>query len=412
MDDRKRLALTVEEVELRRCAFVSYAELDLMGGHRTHILGFAKALARQSDSVMLNPTPIDAATDSPLEYVQIIYPQQRIPFFSYSNAILSCLSGVHRQKHFDFVYLRSVGGYRDLVTLLWARMNRLPLTIEVNGLLHEEYAALTSDVRQSVRQRISLHANLALLGVNYRLADRVVAVTSNIRDYLVKHHGVLEPNIRVFSNGVDTELFHPMERAVCKSELGLPTERRYIGFVGTLMPWQGVDDLITAFHLLAQQHIDWHLLIVGARGHDQIVAKLVSELAIDDRVTFTGQVDHRTVVKYINACDVVVVPKKPLGSGYSPMKIYEYLACGRPVVASHLPGLEFVQSAGVGVTFRAGDPNDLAKAITELMGLEPVAWHSVGVKARRLAVELYSWDKIVREIVAFAVGNEVSQSEF
>jgi glycosyltransferase involved in cell wall biosynthesis len=376
-----------------------------MDGQRTHILDFARALARQVQITVLNPTTPTAIDGMGLDYVQIVYPKQKIPVISYSRAIVQYLNLAHKQRNFDWLYLRSAGGYVDLVTLLWARTARVPTVIEVNGLLQEEYALSKPDGGWNWRARISMFGVFALLGINYRMANRAVAVTDNIRNYLIMHYGVRATKVGVFSNGVDTALFHPIDRDTCKIELGLSLQKRYVGYVGSLVAWQGVDDLLVAFHSVATQHPDWCLLIVGGGNQENWLRDLANQLQLGESVRFVGQVPHDIVVKYVNACDAVSVPKKPLGSGYSPIKIYEYLACGRPVLSSFLPGIEFVQTEGVGATFRTQDPDDLARALLEIMSLSEHEWYEMSKRARQLALKDYSWDIIAQRIISFAIGN-------
>jgi glycosyltransferase involved in cell wall biosynthesis len=386
-----------------QCAFVSFVDLSVMDGRRAHILGFGNALARQLPVVMVNPTMRDVVTDANLDYVQLRYPKRKIPMFSYSKVTIDCLSCVNRQRRLKWIYIRSTGTYLDLVTLLWAKARGLTAVLEVNGLLKEEYLVIAPQSGWGWRTKFLINTSLVFLRISCRIASRIVAVTEGIRSHLIKDYGIEQTRIGVFSNGVDTIKFHPLDRDACKAELGLISNARYVGFIGSLMPWQGIDDFIIAFCSIISNYPDVNLLVVGDGKLKGQLQSLVRELDLDGRVLFVGQISHDDIPKYINACDIVTSPKKPLISGYSPMKVYEYLACGRPVLASHLPGLEFLQLEGVGATFRAEDTEDLARALAELMALSPSDWQIMSVKARKIAVERFSWDVIVGQVKRFAV---------
>jgi glycosyltransferase involved in cell wall biosynthesis len=75
------------------------------------------------------------------------------------------------------------------------------------------------------------------------------------------------------------------------------------------------------------------------------------------------------------------------------------------VLSSFLPGIEFVQTEGVGATFRTQDPDDLARALLEIMSLSEHEWYEMSKRARQLALKDYSWDIIAQRIISFAIGN-------
>lgn len=99
------------------------------------------------------------------------------------------------------------------------------------------------------------------------------------------------------------------------------------------------------------------------------------------RVSFTGAVHLGVVPRYISACNFCLLPKRNLLSGVSPFKLYEYMACARPVVATDVPGLEVVTIVGAGVNAKAGSPVSLADAIEELIRRRQ-EWEDMGRRGR------------------------------
>jgi glycosyltransferase involved in cell wall biosynthesis len=126
---------------------------------------------------------------------------------------------------------------------------------------------------------------------------------------------------------------------------------------------------------------------------------------VGDRVHFHGQISYRDVPAFIAACDVLVAPllPKPNGdSGYSPLKLYEYLASGRPVVASRLEGLEVIEREALGRLVTPADPAALAGAVVEVLTDHGRA--EMGARARRVAVAEFGWDRAAARTIEILQG--------
>jgi glycosyltransferase involved in cell wall biosynthesis len=95
--------------------------------------------------------------------------------------------------------------------------------------------------------------------------------------------------------------------------------------------------------------------------------------------------------------DVCVVLKKRLKSGYSPIKVYEYMACAKPVIASRVEGLEFIESEGVGRLVEPGDTICFERAMLDLL-LDPRKGAHMGEKGIRLVRERFSWSSVTLRI--------------
>jgi glycosyltransferase involved in cell wall biosynthesis len=96
---------------------------------------------------------------------------------------------------------------------------------------------------------------------------------------------------------------------------------------------------------------------------------------------FTGSVPYEQVSMYINACEVCVVPKRPLKSGYSPLKLYEYMACGKPVIASRLDVFEVLEQINSGLLVNPEDPNEFSTAVLQLLS-DPYLREKMGFNGR------------------------------
>ena len=129
---------------------------------------------------------------------------------------------------------------------------------------------------------------------------------------------------------------------------------------------------------------------------------ITSELGLSDKFTFTGRVPYEQVPLYINAADVCVAPfikERNSKIGLSALKTYEYLACGKPIVASSIPGVQdLIESSGGGIPVTPEDPEELANAVVRLLSDEE-ARVEMGKKGRKYVVENHSWDGVAGKIL-------------
>jgi glycosyltransferase involved in cell wall biosynthesis len=127
-----------------------------------------------------------------------------------------------------------------------------------------------------------------------------------------------------------------------------------------------------------------------------------SDLGISEKFTFTGRIPYEQVPFYISAADVCVAPfikERNSKIGLSALKTYEYLACGKPIVASSIPGVQdLIESSGGGISVAPEDPEELAAAIVRLLSNKEIR-DSMGKKGRRYVVENHSWDGVSRKIL-------------
>lgn len=391
-------------------AVLSFVDLMEPGAERTHVLEFSRALTRCADVTVVNPTPESEVCADRFDYLRVPCPPVRRParlqdFLSASTAAATCLRGLNRRRPIDIVYIRD--HYAALGVLLWARRVRIRTVLEVNGLVREE-RLLNAPVSRSWRApvlRLRLLARMAMLGWGYRLAVKVVTVTESLRKNLVSEYRMPSGKIGVFANGANVQLFVPLEPAACKSRLGFAHPKRYIGFVGNMFKWHGLDALLQAFAPLAAERSDCHLLLVGDGTETQHLTNLTKSLALTSRVCFVGRVPYQDVVHYINACEFCVGPfngqTRNLACGASPLKVFEYLACGKPVLASDLEDMKFIAEHDVGLLYPADDIDALAAGLRLMLSLTRSEMNAMGARARHLAVEQLSWDSTAAGIFKF-----------
>ncbi|MBW2058259.1 MAG: glycosyltransferase family 4 protein [Deltaproteobacteria bacterium] len=312
------------------------------------------------------------------------------------------LSSRHLASH-DLAYARDY--HVALVSLLPKILLRRRLIYEINGLPSEEW--LMKSPRALGRVVAGVIKSCERLAAKY--SDRIVAVTEGLRQHLVCRLGVDPGKVAVVPNGVDTAAFHPMDDPgsleSLRMRLGLPREAALVLFVGNLASWQGIDTLLDSIPLIAASVPHARFLIVGDGRLGEELRKKSGAMSISGLVLFTGTVPHEEIPRYINLADVCVAPfvrKRNSRTGVSPLKIHEYMACGKAVVASRVKGLDFVEETGAGLLVEPEDPPALARGIVELLQ-DPQRRASMGRIGAELVEQNFDWSKRAQEIFRTAL---------
>jgi glycosyltransferase involved in cell wall biosynthesis len=286
----------------------------------------------------------------------------------------------------DVLYIRwHVGAWP---TALLARLFRIPMVQEINGGYDDLFIAWPV-TRKFARLAIYLSRS------QLRWAARIIAVTPQLVTWAVEQSG--HDRVHFVSNGANTELFRP--RAPRPAGVQLP--ERYVIFFGALAAWQGVDTMLQAV-----EDKDWPadipLVVVGAGAEAQKVAALAGR---SDRVVYLGHQPQPILAAIIANSEVslsVQVGERG-NTGLFPLKLFESLACGVPVIVSNYPGMaDLVRQSGCGEIVAPGDPAALARTIAQLLRNPDIA-RAMGARGRDVVQSDYSWDRKSEETLHILV---------
>jgi glycosyltransferase involved in cell wall biosynthesis len=241
--------------------------------------------------------------------------------------------------------------------------------------------------------------------LNLGASDLIVVVSRVLRDELIDRR-IPASKILVNPNGVDTSVFHP---EVPASPLGQALQARgkhIVGFIGTFGRWHGAEILVNAFAEVLRRHPvlrgKLHLLMIGDGVTQATCRMLANKHGLGDDCTFTGLVAQRDGPSYLAACNILVAPHVPNPDGSeffgSPTKLFEYMAMGRPVVASRLGQIgDILVHGDTAWLVDPGDVQALADGLTVLID-NPALQALLGSNARKIAVEQHSWRSHVLRI--------------
>lgn len=272
---------------------------------------------------------------------------------------------------------------------LVAWLTRRPLVLEVNAPLSLELQTHGDLVLRRLAQSIEDWL--------CRRADRTIVVTQAMADIFAAR-GVPRERLMVMPNGVDGAHFHTgVDGSAIREHYGLQ-EARVVGFVGWIRPWHGVDGLIHAMASLRARHPYLHLLVVGDGPAIPALRNQVAQQELEACVHFTGPVERDAIPAHIAALDIAVQPD--VTDYASPIKLFEYLALGRAVVAPDKPNIrEVVQHEQGALLFPPRDWGALAEQLERL--LTDDAWRQgLGEQAAALVDSRgYTWQANARHVI-------------
>jgi len=284
-----------------------------------------------------------------------------------------------------------------------ARRRGLPVILDVA----ENYPALIADwrrregLRYGLGKSIMRNVRLAkwLESVALRLTDHIVVVSQESRDRLASL-GVPEAKISVVGNTPDLSTFRPSGNT--------QLTRRFVGhhvllYVGDIHVSRGLDVAIRAMPDVVRSNPRALLLLVGRGKSERELVELARSLGVEQHVRFEGWVDYRRVPDYILASDVCVLPlhRNEHIDTTLPNKLFEYLALGKPVIASDAPPMErVVTESRCGVVFPSGSVPDFARAVDTLN--DSGRRMSMGQAARSAVETRFHWGRdlaVLEEVI-------------
>ena len=260
-----------------------------------------------------------------------------------------------------------------------AKRHAIPVVFDLKDWFPDSAAAY---VKSRFLQNLVRKSVWEITKRNLSDSDRITTVSPS----LVEKLKGLGFTAGLITNGVDTDLFRPMNGDETRAELGIAPDEFVIGFSGSVERWYAIDDMIRALPDLIRYRAGTRLLIVGGSlftGYQKELENLTEELGISDRVIFTGTKPYEELPRYIACMDACTIPLSPpqWGAIALPNKFFEYSACGKPIVMKPIPD---VASIGGPNLFVYRNQEEYIAQIQSLMN---------NPRTFTINLETYSWKK-------------------
>ncbi len=362
-------------------------------GCSVHVQEMLRAMLRAGHTVQLfarrfdGPPPADLAAVT----VQVLpslpkgeVEQRELSAYQQNGELARMLDGA---GPFDLIYERHALWSFGAMEL--AARRGVPSVLEVNAPL----------IGEQRRHRALHHVELAELASReaFQQARHIVAVSPGVAEY-ARHRVPQHASIVVVPNGVN------VERLRLAAQSRSPTAAAVtVGFVGTLKPWHGVSFLLEAFARLTVTSAGARLLIVGDGPERAPLQQQAAGLGIESYTQFTGAVVPEHIPALLAEMDVAVAPYPQLDDFYfSPLKVLEYMAAGRAVVASRIGVIpDWIEHTHNGWLVAPGEADDLTAALT-LLAADPARRARLGAAAQASVTARHDWsavwDRIFRRV--------------
>jgi glycosyltransferase involved in cell wall biosynthesis len=353
-----------------------------------------------------------------LEAGRLLALPPELNYYRYAELIKRSIVRLHRANRWSFLYQR-FSLHNFLGPSLGQRLN-IPAVVEFNG--SEVWAAENWGTRLALHDEAIVTERVALAQ-----ADLIVTVSDQLVGEL-RERGIPDQRILVYPNCVDPDVFDPARfeasalRAV-RAKYSIPADAIVIGFIGTFGQWHGVDFLARCIHDLVSDDLHWiesnriHFMLVGDGPKMAIVRQSLGADPVCRHVSLTGLVAQSEAPRLLACAGVLVSPHVPNADGSeffgSPTKLFEYMAMGKPILASALGQIADVVSgrgatrlgplpAGVnracGLLFEPGNAEAFKQGLRRLVE-DPALAASLAQAARAEVLARYTWKQHVNAIL-------------
>jgi glycosyltransferase involved in cell wall biosynthesis len=342
--------------------------------------------------------------------VRRLQSELHLPYLALFDSYRMAEAGSINLKGYDLIHERfnllALGG-------AWAsRKLGIPLVLEVNADLLEQ-RRFKGVQERGLRRLFATWATRMCFGA----AAQIVCISPRLKEHLRTKWGIDESKLAVLPCAADVEAFRPNYNSeTVRKSLGLTTEP-VLMWVGGFYPWHDLSLLLESFALILQRRPDARLVLVGDGQTRSSVVEKVTKGRLRHAVIMTGAIAHSRVPEVLSIADVAVVPSAPvsasLGGTGTPLKLFEYMAAGKAIVATdHEESAEVIEDGQTGMLVEAGNVHRFAETILALLN-DPTERARLGQNARERAVEQYSWERYtmrLEEVYLSVLGKARSES--
>lgn len=370
-----------------------FARIDVSdeNANTRHVFEICRQFAKLGNAVTLfvpdlgHVRPLDGVT---LVYVPVIIRKPAVTYFSFHIVLFFFFLFYYFKLKPDAVYTR----HQQLEWLVTWLKKVLPFTyvVEVNGLAEIE-------LKMNARPKWVISLTRCLEKILFRLPDKVITPTFGIRDYLCKNYGMDDSRVLVINNGANPEISRPLDKDLCRDRLNLKKQGKYLIFVGGFKKWHGLPQMIQIMPELIRRIPEIELLVVGEGEEKNFIQEQIKNAGLDGKVILFGKKPFVEIPYYINAADICLAPyfdERLWVCGLSPLKIFEYMSCGQPIITTRVKGLDVLfDTWHVGKLVDSLAPSEWVGVIADMFN-DPEAMRKYGENGRQAVLREFNWELI------------------
>jgi len=230
-------------------------------------------------------------------------------------------------------------------------------------------------------------------------ADKVLVVSEHMKEAIVNLRNLCPSKVSVSEDGVDLTAFNPIvHRGLFRSCYKIPEDDPIILYLGSVSMAKGIDRVIKAMPSVLEECPNAKLVIVGGGGYavddSKLLRAMVNDLGLGNNVIFTGRVEHSA--PFIMDANICVAPSSLY---FSPIKVYEYLACAKPVVVDkNVDIAELLVTNEAGVIADTTDPFEFASVIVRLLRNKNFS-QKISLHGYRIILDNFTWEIIAKKLI-------------
>jgi glycosyltransferase involved in cell wall biosynthesis len=237
-------------------------------------------------------------------------------------------------------------------------------------------------------------------------ARKVIAVTNELKKRCLES-GFSENDVLIAPDAVDLKVFNlDISKSSAREKLKLPQDKIILGYIGrfrTMGEEKGIPEILKAISLLAKNYANIFFLAIGGTREDiDLYKDIAKKLGVDDKILILEKVERSVVAIYQKACDMLLMPfpyTKHFAYYMSPLKMFEYMASKRPIIASDLPSVKDILNEKNAILIKPDDYKDLAESVEKII-INKELGNSLAERAFK-DVQEYSWEKRAVNILKF-----------
>lgn len=294
----------------------------------------------------------------------------------------------------------------EVTTIFWLMSQTIRGKIDDNDIIYSRYIAPTfafchiinnlPEKHQPtiVYEQHQFNSNHPLITSSfYNHLDGIVCIAELLQNHLIDRYKTNPEKIFTAHDGVDVSRYKKITTDLARKNLNLPLDEQIVIYTGHLYSNKGVETLVEA-----ADNIDASVYVVG--GYEEDIARIEESVTVSENIKFTGFVEPSKIVYYQCAADVLVATADPDAEYFSPLKLFEYMAAGKPIVATRIPAFEEVLADKENCLYvRPNDSIDISNKINELLVKSQLR---ESIKQNNLEnVKNFTWDHRAERILKF-----------